>query len=219
MSTVAPCSPSFRFTSGSESAVEPAHGYTSASGSEYATIGLGLGFGMRTKLGHGNSLDTPRAASLHAGLLCAPNSFTGPRVTAPPVSLTQSSPPAIRTSQVQLHQSSRPKGLPRDRLSPPLAAPSMHRGLLSRKLPLHLRLLCQGCRETTRDVPYPHLDRRSACSRGSIKFSPSDRILKALSAGRHTTHHLFTLPRPARIGCVHLHRIGGFPRHISVNIV
>ncbi|KAI0289811.1 hypothetical protein BC826DRAFT_585894 [Russula brevipes] len=177
MSTFAPRSPSFKFTSGSENTAEPAHGYTSAIGSEYATTGLGLGFRIRTKLGHGNSIDTSRAASVRVGLLCAPNSFTGPRVTSPPVSL----PPAIRTSLDLLSEqdrhlllrplvlnevnkfsyskcnfkSPRPMGLPRDRPSLPLAAPSIHHGLLSRKPPLRLRLLRRGCRETMRDVPSP----------------------------------------------------------------
>ncbi|KAI9513458.1 hypothetical protein F5148DRAFT_1155835 [Russula earlei] len=107
VSTSATRSPSFKLTSGSESASESAQGYTSASGSESATTGLGLGFRIRTRSGQDSGSDkgsSSRAATVRVGLLRAPNSFAAPRTTSPsppkspPVSLTKSSPPAFRTS-------------------------------------------------------------------------------------------------------------------------
>jgi hypothetical protein len=106
VSTSAARSPSFKLTSGSESASESAQGYTSASGSESATTGLGLGFRIRTRsgIGNGNDNSTSRAASVRVGVLRAPSALAGSKATSapspksPPVSSTRSSPPASRTS-------------------------------------------------------------------------------------------------------------------------
>ncbi|KAI0246105.1 hypothetical protein BJV78DRAFT_1286720 [Lactifluus subvellereus] len=103
-------SPSFRFTSGSESASESVHGYTSASGSESAATGLGLGFRIRTRSSQGHVSDsgsTSRAATVRVGLLRAPNSFTGSKVTSPP------SPP--KSQAISLPKSSSPISTPPDR--------------------------------------------------------------------------------------------------------
>jgi hypothetical protein len=103
-----PRSPSHRFTSGSESASESAHGYTSASGSESAATGLGLGFRIRTRSGQGSGNDSSfasRAATVRVGLLRSPNSLTGSRVLSPPspkspaISLSKSSPSVLPTSE------------------------------------------------------------------------------------------------------------------------
>lgn len=105
VSTSTTRSPSFKLTSGSESASESAPGYTSASGSESATTGLGLGFRIRTRSGLGNGNDqASRAASVRVGVLRGPNAVAGSKVTSPPspksppVSMTRSSPPGSRTS-------------------------------------------------------------------------------------------------------------------------
>lgn len=107
VSTSATRSPSFKLTSGSESASESAQGYTSASGSESATTGLGLGFRIRTRSGQGNGNDhgsTSRAASVRVGVLRGPNALAGSKATSPPspksppVSLARTSPPGSRSS-------------------------------------------------------------------------------------------------------------------------
>lgn len=105
VSTSTTRSPSFKLTSGSESASESAPGYTSASGSESATTGLGLGFRIRTRSGLGNGNDqASRAASVRVGVLRGPNAVAGSKVTSPPSpksppgSMTRSSPPGSRTS-------------------------------------------------------------------------------------------------------------------------
>jgi hypothetical protein len=107
-----PRSPTHRFTSGSESASESAHGYTSAgytsaSGSESAATGLGLGFRIRTRSGQGSGNDSSfasRAASVRVGLLRTPNSLTGSGLSSSPakspaIPLSKSSPSVLPTSE------------------------------------------------------------------------------------------------------------------------
>ena len=137
MSTSTARSPSFKLTSGSESASESAQGYTSASGSE-STTGLGLGFRIRTRSGQGmgtNNGSTSRGTSVRVGVLRASNALAGSKATSPPspksqfppVSLNRTSPPGSRTSlermgsprPVQPSQSSSVK-----RASPPIQGTS-----------------------------------------------------------------------------------------------
>lgn len=128
-----PRSPSHRFTSGSESASESAHGYTSASGSESAATGLGLGFRIRTRSGQGSGNESSfasRAATVRVGVLRSPNTLTGSRVLSPPspkspaISLSKSSPSVLPASErAPSPRSGPPSHSSAKRTSPPTLKP------------------------------------------------------------------------------------------------